>query len=54
MFIMFHKTSVGPTLLLEQTQVELDSMRWFFHGRSPSPPGGTQWYRLLPRAAYGL
>jgi len=32
----------------------LDSMRWFSHWRSPSPPGGTQWYRLLLRAAYGL
>jgi len=26
-------------------------MRWFFHRRSQSPPGGTQWYRLLVRAA---
>ena len=29
-------------------------MRWFSHRRSPSPPGGTQWYRLLLRAAYSL
>jgi len=36
------------------TTVELDSMRWFSHRRSPSPPGGTQWYRLLLHAAYGL
>jgi len=26
-------------------------MRWFSHRRSPSPPGGAQWYRLLPHAA---
>ena len=30
---------------------KLDSMRWFSHRRSPSPPGGTQWYRLFLRAA---
>jgi len=29
-------------------------MRWFCHQRSPSSVGGTQWYRLLLRAAYGL
>jgi len=27
--------------------LKLDSMRLFFHRRSPSPPDGTQWYRLL-------
>jgi len=32
---------------------KLDSMRWFSHRRNPSPPGGTQWYRLVLRAAYG-
>ena len=37
--------------------IKLDSMRWFSHWRSPSPPGGRQWYRLLLSAAccvYGL
>jgi len=32
-------------------------MRWFSlvsHWRSPSPPGGMQWYHLLLRATYGL
>jgi len=27
-------------------------MHWFSHRRSPSPPGGTQWYRLVLRATY--
>jgi len=30
---------------------KLDSMRWFSHRRSQSPPGGAQWYRLLLHAA---
>jgi len=32
-------------------RIKLDNMRWFSYRRSPSPPGGTQWYRLLLRAA---
>jgi len=32
--------------------IKLDSMRWFSHQLSPSPPGGTQWYRVLLRASY--
>jgi len=34
----------------DETISQLDSMRWFFHRRSPSPPGGTQWYRLAVAA----
>jgi len=37
--------------VIEETKNKLDSMRWFSHRRSPSAPGGTQWYRLLLRAA---
>jgi len=37
-----------------KTLLKVDSMRWFFHRRSPSPRVATQWYRLLLLAAYGL
>ena len=47
----FKRTS---QLLTTKTLTKLDSMRWFSHRRSPSPPGGTQWYRLWLRAAYSL
>jgi len=37
-----------------QNHIKLDSTRRFSHRRCPSPPIGTQWYRLLLLAAYGL
>jgi len=50
----FHPDRWGGGYGSNQNIPQPDSMRWFSRRRSPSLPGGTQWYRLLLRAAYGL